>query len=260
VVLGHDPRHSYAINAINRVFVKLASDSLLAQHERPEWSTLVGIDEVREMGKVDCLRPLMNGGRSKGVAIALGFQDIEGMRELYGKEASEIAGQPAFKALLRMQSPETAEWAASVVGDQLVREYTTSNSSGQGVNSVTSQEHLNCRKAILPSEFMSFSPTNPVNGLSGVFCVPGVGVYRHRLRWQDIAKTLPVRDATIPDFLGRPDHEQILEPWTSAELARLGLTTPVGQGLAQPPAAPQSMARARIVGKHRTNSSHKSNP
>jgi hypothetical protein len=75
------------------------------------------LDEVREAGKLELLGRLLTKGRSKGVALDLGFQDISGMREAYGQElADELLGQCNTKILLRVNSPQSAAWAAKQRG------------------------------------------------------------------------------------------------------------------------------------------------
>lgn len=51
------------------------------------------LDELRDLGRLDALNRLLLKGRSKNVSVVLGFQDIEGLREVYGdKVANEIVG------------------------------------------------------------------------------------------------------------------------------------------------------------------------
>ena len=78
------------------------------------------IDEARLSG------PLLRGkmlpylavkGRSRGACLVLAFQDIDGFREAAGiRIANEIIAQCSHKALLRMESDESAKWATQVIG------------------------------------------------------------------------------------------------------------------------------------------------
>ncbi|MFX8836738.1 type IV secretion system DNA-binding domain-containing protein, partial [Acinetobacter baumannii] len=74
---------------------------ILAREEQPTTAKDSGmqqawffLDEVREAGELDGLSRLMTKGRSKGACVVLGFQDIDGMRDVYGDQvANEICAQ-----------------------------------------------------------------------------------------------------------------------------------------------------------------------
>lgn len=115
--------------------------------------------------------------------MILGYQDIEGLREVYGHQlANEIAGQCANKAILRCDSSDTAKWASALFGEREVLErrestsqsssssqnnYSLAGSSSSGTSSQTSEQVLK-REVVLPSEIMDIPPTTPQNGLSGI--------------------------------------------------------------------------------------------
>jgi hypothetical protein len=187
LVLGNDEEARAPIDAINRVLFRRASELVLARPETPHPDTWFILDEVREAGRLDGLGGLLTKGRSKGAAVVLGFQDIEGMRAVYGdKEANELVGQCAHKALLRLESPATAEWAAQVVGQsEWVEEKVTDSGGGRSVT----YERVK-REGVLPSEFQSLPPTNPWNGLSGVFIAPEAGAFRATITGKELAKSL----------------------------------------------------------------------
>lgn len=224
LVLGWSKRYTYALNAINNVIVTVASDLALSLPDSSTRLSLLLIDEARELGKLASLRPTMNTGRSKGICVALGFQSIEGMREVYGdKEADDLIGQSGTFAFLRTQSATTAEWASKVIGDQIVREHTESVTRGHQQGSRTVQEHHNRREAVMPAELLDLPATNPQNGLTAYYSVLGNGAFRARLRWQPILRQLPPINSTVEDFIARPDEHQTIQPWSEAELVRLGL-------------------------------------
>lgn len=118
LVLGNDEQNRSAIDAINKVIFKRLSELILAQAESADRQTWIFLDEVREAGKLDGLSSLLTKGRSKGACVVIGFQDIEGLRESFGTgTANEIVGMCANKAILRLDSAETAEWASKLFGD-----------------------------------------------------------------------------------------------------------------------------------------------
>ena len=121
LVLGNDEDNRAAIDTINQLLFKRLSELVLAQPEVPPGSlrtTWILLDEVRQAGKLDGLAALSTKGRSKGAALLLGFQDINGPRDVYGREvADELVGQCNTKAILRLNSPETASWASKLIGN-----------------------------------------------------------------------------------------------------------------------------------------------
>ena len=110
VVLGASPANRANVDPINRAFFKRLSDLLLEQQDKAESYTWLFLDELREAGYLDGLRSLMNQGRSKGVCVALGFQDIEGLECAYPDgEAGEILGQCSHGAFLRTNSHKSGQ-------------------------------------------------------------------------------------------------------------------------------------------------------
>jgi hypothetical protein len=78
------------------------------------------------LGRFDAL-PMMLNARSKGVRCVLGFQDIEGLQTAYGsrEEAMEILNRCASVSWLKLNSPDTAQWASDRTGAVERWEYTT---------------------------------------------------------------------------------------------------------------------------------------
>ncbi len=177
---------------------------------------------MREAEPLDGLSRLLTKGRSKGACVVLGFQDIEGMREVYGeKVANEIIGQCNSKALLRLSSPETAQWASDLSGKYLRWEKQTSSSHSQGhskegtsSNSEAGESYsLQERPAAYSSEFLSLPFPHPDYGMTA-FYITEEGFYRKTFNPFPL---LPKRDALIRDFWKRPDSEQYLHPWSESE-------------------------------------------
>ena len=128
LVLGNDEATRTALDAINQVIFKRVTELVLDQSESTTRRTWFFLDEVREAGRLEGLGRLLTKGRSKGACVVLGYQDIEGLREVYGHQtAAEITGQCSNKAILRTDSPETAKWGASLFGDQEILERSTSS-------------------------------------------------------------------------------------------------------------------------------------
>jgi len=139
LVLGNNEAHRAAHDPINRVIFQRATELTLDLDESDTRRVWFFLDEVRDMGSLESLGRLMTKGRSKGVSVVLGFQDIEGMHDAFGKErANEFIGQCANKAILGLNSPETAKWASELFGKyEFMEEETGENKGGSKTTGAT---------------------------------------------------------------------------------------------------------------------------
>ncbi len=240
LVLGNDEATRTALDAINQVIFKRLTELILALPESTTRRNWVFLDEVREAGKLDGLGRLLTKGRSKGACVVLGLQDIDGLRDVYGREvAHEIVGLCSNKAILRTDSPGTAEWASRLFGEREVLEIRRTRSENEGESkqpgqwsagsssgiSNSEQEQLSKREVVLSSQFMDMLPTNPTNGLSGYYLIPTIGAYFARISGESIARELLPADESVPNVEPRLESEQYLSAWTDEDFRRLGLPT-----------------------------------
>ena len=176
--------------------------SLSESNTRRAWFFL---DELKEAGRLDTLPRLLTKGRSKGARLCLAFQAYEGLRSVYGDElAAEITGMCSNKAFLRTDSPDTAKWAAQIIGDMELREWTRSIQHGS--SSTTSQsEHIVKREAILHTQIMQL-PLAERGRFEGYFVTPGIGVYHRTIKFAHQLRPL----GNVPNFIPRPPEDQYL--------------------------------------------------
>src|SRR5262249_54922479 len=114
LVLGNSHVARPAIRAMNQVIFKRLSQLLLEQTNNPHQRSWIFLDELRQAGKLDGLDSLAVEGRSRGVSLVLGTQDVEGLHAVWGKEhAEELLGMCAIRAFLRTESAKTAHWASN---------------------------------------------------------------------------------------------------------------------------------------------------
>ena len=217
LVLGSNESVRAPLDAINRVIVKRLVELLLSQPESRARRSWVFLDEVREAGRLPGLSSLLTKGRSKGAAVVLGFQDVSGMKEAYGEHlATEIMGMCSNKAILRLESGETAAWAARLVGEYEaveVMESVNADWAGLSKRSRTKSEHRVKADAVLPSEFLSMPPTNMRNGLTGYFLTPFIGAYRATVSLPELLSGLPDEaERSEANFIERSEAEQYLAP------------------------------------------------
>lgn len=239
LILGNDEANRVAIDTLNRMVFQRLTELILGQSEvtpanpRQTWLFL---DEVREMGRLEGLSRLLTKGRSKGVAAVLGFQDVAGIHNVYGRDvAEELLGQCNSKAILRLNSPGTAKWASQLFGTREVLErsrslnrsrsfrnlgFDSSASSGEAIsNGITK------RDVVLDSEFLDLPEATPAHGLSAYFLSPLTGGFRDHLSGDWIAAHLIPPDRRVPDCVPRPDSDQYLRPWDDHDAALLGLSS-----------------------------------
>jgi len=247
LVLGNDEATRTALDAINQVIFKRLTELILAQTESDSRRTWVFLDELRQAGKLDGLSSLLTKGRSKGACVVLGFQDIEGLREVYGNQlANEIAGQCANKAILRSDSADTARWCSALFGEREVLETRVSHGSNTGTSSqgwrgketstasssTTRSEHLAKRDVVLSSEIMDMPPTTFQNGLPGYYLVPSIGAYYCDASGDWVRQDIKPKSNRVLDIDPRSEDDQFLRHWDEADFKRLGLR------ISQPPPRP----------------------
>lgn len=234
VVLGNDEAARAPIDAINQALFKRMTEMVLSGAELTEAQKAIGegltwffLDEAREAGKLDGLSSLMTKGRTKGACVVLGFQDIDGMRAVYGEQvANEIVGQCSHVAILRLSSPTTAEWAASMFGSKLA-DLTGTSIGKEGLQMSRNQQEA---KNVYSEDLLFLPTTSPKNGLTGFFKSSRVRResmvgFKQTLSWDKVCGgELGARPAgaDLPNFLPGDMSSQFLEPWNTSDWARLG--------------------------------------
>lgn len=223
LVLGNEEAARSTIDPINRAIFQQAASHTLARPEGPDSLTWFFLDEVREAGKLDSLNSLLLRGRSKGAAVVLSFQDIEGLRHVYGNHlANEIVANCSNIALLRTNSNDTAEWAAKAFGTFLVEE--VDPSTGFSGTDITSSEvrKRQERQRVQPGELLYLPLPSQRAGVAGFFKDATAGAnepsfYRlqpspPRNRWSTFEAHIPIER-----------HGLFLQPWNEDDLNRLGI-------------------------------------
>jgi type IV secretory pathway TraG/TraD family ATPase VirD4 len=223
LVLGYDPSVSLAMRVINRAVYQRLCELLLAQPASTDRRVWHVVDEAKELGRLDSLPQIATFGRGAGNRLVIGFQDVDGMRHVYGKELSaELIGQCATKAILRLDSHETAEVAGKIIADGEYLERRRSGMQDGKPKSGSLSESLVRRQTVLTGELLNLPATNRQNGMSGYYVSPFTGVFKSTVSPDAIDK-IPKPDPNIPGFISRPVEHQYLLPFTSADYKRLRL-------------------------------------
>jgi type IV secretory pathway TraG/TraD family ATPase VirD4 len=224
-VLGNSEISRTPLQTLNRCMVKRSSDITLNESESTTRRNWFVFDEIADAGKLDIVS-LAKKGRSKGGCLVIGFQAIAGLKDtqMYGPYFSEeILAQFGHKFCGRVECAASAEWASLLVGDHEVDEVNRSRTKSKEGTSVTKSHQNVIRRAMLPSEIMSFPPCNVRNGLTGLFFVPDVGVFRDNIGGEDLFGRQLLPPADIPAFVRRPVRCQLLRPWSEETERRFGV-------------------------------------
>ena len=241
LILGNDPvlRESYW--PINAIMLKALTQEILRRSETPGLRHWFVLDEFRAMQRVDCVRDLLNLGRSKGVSVLLGIQDLEGLIEIYDEHvANGLLSQCTQKMFLRAGGPKTAEWAERFFG-KVRRVETTVTKSKQGWKGSESEaSSLQERSLFLASFFLDLPLPRLGQDYVAVCDEPWrqvVTILRHPFE-EVLSWCRP--PSAVANVIPRPNKDQCLLPWTEAEEACFcgGLSDLSQMGLGPEPIEP----------------------
>lgn len=228
LVLGESSRFKTSLDPINRLLFDQMVDLLLDGSETTTRKTFVVLDEAREMGKLEKLHSLLLKGRSKGVSVVLGFQDIAGMREVYGdKVASELTGQINNKTFLRTDSYDTAKWIEDHMGkveyDVVTTTVSSSSTDGKSTEGTNTAPSVRTEPLVMASQVMGIPKTSPEHGFAALHDVARVGAYYTHIPFNDVIGSLNPPADGIANHDPRPDSDQLLKEWNMEDLKRLNL-------------------------------------
>jgi hypothetical protein len=241
LVLGNHQAALAPIRAINRVIFQRLTELILSQTEDESRRTWFFLDEVRKLEKLDGLDDLMTNGRSKGACVVLGFQAVEGMEAVYGKEiAGEIVSMCGSYGVLRVAGARTPQWASEVMGEheviQSVRSHSeTLGGSSQigGLSSTAGEsEQIREKRLFLPSQFRMIPRPERGKPLCGYFCSAFLEStpYYAAIPPQDVAHRLLAAGPPEENFHPWPDGvRKRLRQWNADDYQRLGLP-PLDEG------------------------------
>jgi type IV secretory pathway TraG/TraD family ATPase VirD4 len=196
LVLGHSHQQAEATAAIVRAFFYRLTRVLLDSPDTDYPQSWIFLDELPTPGKLDGLHDLLSKGPSRGVVPVLGFQDIGSMRYIYGPDLTQAFNAfAAHKAFLRIDDPDTAEWASRHFGEHYLKVplWNHSRTSGaQASSTISVGEHLLKVRVVPPEMFMDIPPLLPPMTTSlGAYVISPLGKYPYQLDLETIQRLFP---------------------------------------------------------------------
>jgi type IV secretory pathway TraG/TraD family ATPase VirD4 len=251
LIIGSNATVKTALDAINEQIVRVIVEEMDEQRNSNKRETWIWIDEARLCGpllKNDILPYAAVKARSRGGCLVLGFQDIEGFREVAGiRIANELIAQCSHKALLRMESQESAKFASDLVGTfESIERFSSEGGTSTRPTRSVSEQRVN-KQAVLTSEFYGIPLTSPKNGLTGYFLSPEFGVARDTIGGSSLHHIVtPSCIEKSELFASRKIGHQQLQSWSKDRRLRLRLL-PSSSKLGQTCRKPRRIAAARAI-------------
>lgn len=136
VILQHNGQFESLARAFNGAILGLAgqlikSDLIDESSSRRLWFFL---DEFPELGKVETVFSMAAIGRSKGIRVVIGLQDIAQSKKNYGAELTEaLVSMVGTHVVTRVSAGETANYITEkLIGEREIERLDLSTSSGTG--------------------------------------------------------------------------------------------------------------------------------
>lgn len=134
-------------------FYATAAGMLLRLPDSSTRRVFILLDELTAIGKID-LAGLFERGRSKGVCVVAGFQDLAQVRALYGKDfADALSGMVGTQIVCQIGPGETREKVAEWCGSERIAIPTITHSTDKdGRPNRSHAVHEENRKLVLAAE------------------------------------------------------------------------------------------------------------
>jgi hypothetical protein len=170
--------------------VQLIVNEILSMPDDINRRVWLVLDELATLGKLEALLQAFSLGRSKGLCVVAGIQDIGRIEHLYGNAlAKSISNTFSTAVFLRCSDVETSQWASRVIGEQDVIEEQESVAVSDGP-ARNIQKILKTRAVFTATEVSHFE------NLSGVIRLSGWPLFRVQWPYTPIPqKVVLVEDA-----------------------------------------------------------------
>lgn len=175
LIIQGDKKDSELSSALARALVNLFTkhiSSLQFSESRDRYLNLF-LDELPQAGKLQDIASAMEIGRSKGISVILGFQDISQINQIYGKdEAQKWLALTGVKIFPKVQGSVSQKFVGDEVGEREIEWRAKTTSASQNGNGSGASMQRASVAVILPSQLETdFGPRK--NGIEAL--VLGLG-------------------------------------------------------------------------------------
>jgi hypothetical protein len=212
VVIQGSSRYEPLMQAFLRSFLGVLIARIIdpafpeARSRDTDYRLFVFLDEFIRLGPLPDIEKLITVGRSKGVRLLLGLQDIAQVRHVYGPDrAAAWFSQLATQFYGRVAPGDTALWLSHVFAKEEVEHtvYTASKPAQGGLSETVGWRPLE-RPVLMPGQLSTELSAGP-NGVIGLLHCTGWG-HVYRLRWP-ITRLPRRRDAAMPALWTQPARD-----------------------------------------------------
>ncbi|MEZ5895384.1 MAG: type IV secretion system DNA-binding domain-containing protein [Parvularculaceae bacterium] len=193
VILQRDAKYPELSNAwigglLGLLAAAVGSPSLVESRTRRVWLFL---DEFPQLPALREFSTFLDIGRSKGVIVVLGAQDIAQIRATYGRERADAwIGVVGTQVIARLNPGRGAEEASQMIGEQEVETKTRSVSYAGTRANVTEGKRRELRRTVTAAELSSrLGPRK--RGVRVLLLGPGADAYEIDLPYVRLPKCRP---------------------------------------------------------------------
>ena len=223
-----------------------------AMYDSTERRIWLFLDEAPQLKKADWIPDIVAVGRSKGIPVVLGIQDIAQLRAIYGRDQTE-SWTSMFGTWIFTQigGNDTANWISETIRDREVERFEQSTSTSSLVGGSRQITHAYRRvvdRVIKPDELSTL--LGPIkNGVRGLLHFGDS--YEYLLVWPYVHDTYPVgRKAWEPSAW-------VSQPPPKAEKRHKDEGTAIAPQTPAKNAAPQASAKSEAPKKASRHSTEK---
>lgn len=173
-----------------------------AMRENPDSRTWLFLDEFPQLERMDHFSTLLDVGRSKGISVVLGAQDLSQIRKTYGPDqANAWIGMIGTHIITRMNLGESAEITSRLLGKQTIEYERKSETWTNGQRSVTRVTMREERDVLTPSELSDHLGVID-GGIRALMVGPGQHAYDIEIPFLDLPEQRPA--SILADWTSRP--------------------------------------------------------
>ena len=207
IVLQHDGRYPQLTKAwLSGIIGLLASYAASpAMQENPERRIWLFLDEFPQLERLSHFSTLLDVGRSKGISVVLGAQDLSQIRNTYGHDQADAwIGMIGTHIITRMNLGQSAETTSRLIGQQTVEFYRKSETRSGGHLSTSWTREREVRPVITPSE-LSDRLGAFKQGVRALLIGPGEHAYEVTLPYPHLSELRPA--SVLADWTTKPARE-----------------------------------------------------